>query len=772
MYFVITGVLDSIERDDARALIERCGGKVLKTLGKKTTHLVVGREPGESKLAKAETMNLKQLNEDELFALIRELAGEPLDSTHQAGLSPSNKSSGSAATTTPPVKDDNRNSTYVARSSPSKSAHSVCNLTAKPVILTHNPPNKPDTSQTVDSVALSSLSIGANSVLWVDKYKPTSRRHLIGQTGDHSPANKLYNWLSNWHSHFSAGAKVRAYSAAPPWASGGSTDDGKWARAALLSGPPGIGKTSTAFVVCSELQFSTCELNASDSRSKKLLQEEISEVLYTQSVAHFATRKASQLNSKHSVLLMDEVDGMAGNEDRGGMQELINMIKTTRIPIICMCNDRQSPKIRSLANYCLDLRFHRPRVEQIKAAIMSILCKENVSIPPTVLNDIILASNHDIRQIINNTQMWCSSNLVDQTQLSSDAAGAQKDLHLGAFDVIRKVFTLEFSGPNGGPASINDSLGLFFQDYSLIPLFVQENYLNVKPRAAQNDPKRVLQLLSRAANEIALGDVVGSTIRTAGAGYWSLLPVQGIFSVVLPGRLLHGPLPGGGPGGGVNFPSWFGKYSHQGRMQRVSASLAHHLSLSTHGGCCNTRNLILDYASPLSDSLTRPLKQGDTDTVLNTLIAHQLQREDMDCLLELTTWSNRPNRLTCIDSKVKAALTRTFNRSSHLLPYATTIEPKSRGNRGPTNISDVITEYDDLNSLDASEAVSVTDDVEDLDDLEKDGMIVRNKKPLSKQKADRSQKEKMEKKVSQSIDKPARSKSSRGRSRKTSHSTD
>lgn len=47
-------------------------------------------------------------------------------------------------------------------------------------------------------------------------------------------------------------------------------------------------------------------------------------------------------------------------------QELISLIKNTKIPVICMCNDRNSQKIRSLANYCFDLRFQRPRVEQIK----------------------------------------------------------------------------------------------------------------------------------------------------------------------------------------------------------------------------------------------------------------------------------------------------------------------------------------------------------------------------------------------------------------------
>ena len=47
-------------------------------------------------------------------------------------------------------------------------------------------------------------------------------------------------------------------------------------------------------------------------------------------------------------------------------QELISLIKSSKIPVICMCNDRNSPKMRSLANHCFDLRFQRPRVEQIK----------------------------------------------------------------------------------------------------------------------------------------------------------------------------------------------------------------------------------------------------------------------------------------------------------------------------------------------------------------------------------------------------------------------
>ena len=51
-------------------------------------------------------------------------------------------------------------------------------------------------------------------------------------------------------------------------------------------------------------------------------------------------------------------------------QELIQLIKRTQIPIVCICNDRGHTKIRSLSNYCFDLRFQRPRVEQIKVGEM------------------------------------------------------------------------------------------------------------------------------------------------------------------------------------------------------------------------------------------------------------------------------------------------------------------------------------------------------------------------------------------------------------------
>ena len=73
-----------------------------------------------------------------------------------------------------------------------------------------------------------------------------------------------------------------------------------------------------------------------------------------------------QCRSKHqkTVLIMDEVDGMSAG-DRGGVADLIASIKVSKIPIICICNDRYSQKLKSLVNHCLPLNYRKPTKQQV-----------------------------------------------------------------------------------------------------------------------------------------------------------------------------------------------------------------------------------------------------------------------------------------------------------------------------------------------------------------------------------------------------------------------
>ena len=127
------------------------------------------------------------------------------------------------------------------------------------------------------------------SQLWVEKYKPTGTKNIIGQQGDRSNLKKLQNWLKGWDKHHGIAATGKPLARPPPW--GASKDDGAWAKAALLSGPPGVGKTTTSYLVAKEMGYEIMETNASDTRSKKALDTEISDAMSSKSVTGSSSRR-------------------------------------------------------------------------------------------------------------------------------------------------------------------------------------------------------------------------------------------------------------------------------------------------------------------------------------------------------------------------------------------------------------------------------------------------------------------------------------------------
>jgi len=66
---VLTGTLDSMSRDEAKARIEALGGRVTGSVSKKTDYVVYGKDPG-SKLDKAEDLGIRMVTEDEFVQII------------------------------------------------------------------------------------------------------------------------------------------------------------------------------------------------------------------------------------------------------------------------------------------------------------------------------------------------------------------------------------------------------------------------------------------------------------------------------------------------------------------------------------------------------------------------------------------------------------------------------------------------------------------------------------------------------------------------------
>lgn len=648
--FVITGVLDSLEREEVDELIRKYGGRTVNTVSNKVNYIIVGDEAGPSKLAKASSLGIKQISEDDLLEMIR--------------TRPEGKATGIKPTATKSVKSNGKKilRKFESEKLPSPNKEKVSDSPKKtpppsPMktsVTTKMSPSK-QASDTSSNTQKTVTSIGSEP--FVEKYRPKTMKQIVGQQGDKSCAHNLYTWLRDWHKNRQD----------PKFKDGtGKQTHGQSFKAALLSGPPGVGKTTTVQVVCKELGYDLVEFNASDTRNKTLLKEAVSGLLSNTTMKDYVTGNKQKITSKH-VLLMDEVDGMAGNEDRGGLQELVGLIKSTEVPVICICNDRFNTKVKTISTHSYDLKYPKLRVEQIRSSMKSLCYKENIKISTEDLDRLIESTNYDIRQVINHLEFLGSQNMSHV-----EATGKKhknKNFKLGPFDFTKKAFNAE----GQKSMSLDDKIGLYFHDYNIAPLFVQENYPGV--RLFQASPHQRLERIGNAADSISQGDLVEKMMRSS--MMWSLLPMHACFSFVIPTTEMAGcsdPL--------IRFPSWFGRNSKATRFNRLMQELTTHTRLAT-GASKDALNL--DYLTHIRNAIVKPLVDNGTDGIeeaMNVMGKYYLTREDLDSAIEISLWPGIRDPTSNLDSKVKAAFTRAYQKNPPMLPYSinstATVKKRSR----------------------------------------------------------------------------------------------
>ena len=193
--FVITGVLESLEREDAQELIQKYGGKVTQSISKKTSYIVVGSDPGQSKLAKAASCNTKQIGEDELLDLIRTLPGKTESSTPKSAA----KGKQQKRTSTTPSSKKTTAIKEMSNAGPVKETQGTSDLKPTIILLDDNIP--------LPKGSCEQPKREPEQLMWVDKYRPQSTKQIIGQQGDKSCVKKLLKWLQDWERNYKKGVK-------------------------------------------------------------------------------------------------------------------------------------------------------------------------------------------------------------------------------------------------------------------------------------------------------------------------------------------------------------------------------------------------------------------------------------------------------------------------------------------------------------------------------------------------------------------------------------
>mmetsp|Transcript_12922 Transcript_12922/g.23961 ORF Transcript_12922/g.23961 Transcript_12922/m.23961 type:complete len:823 (+) Transcript_12922:176-2644(+) len=483
-------------------------------------------------------------------------------------------------------------------------------------------------SSSVPSDVGTSSPSTASGELWVDKYKPQTVQDLVGNK---SNVDGLIQWLQTWEA-------IHLHKTRKPTI----TKNNMQGRATLLSGPPGIGKTSAATIVAKHLGYDIFELNASDARSKKIVGAVLGDAINSGSLVGKNTKR---------LVIMDEVDGMS-SDDRGGIQELISIIKKSKVPIVCICNDRMKSSVRSLANYCFDLKFQRPRVEAVIARVAQVAAKEGFKVEENAVRELANAQQRDLRQVLGSIQMWSrSKSSLTYQDMAKNKGTVQKDeqFMLSNFDACRFMFN-----EASKPAQFNWRFQAYFIDYDLIPLMIQDNYVTACKMGNRDDS---LERISQAADAVCDADVVSKSVRSK--QNWTLLPQVAALNLRVT-SLCNGSI------GFPNFPQWLGKNSSRGKKRRLLGETAMHMRQKT---MINAKTLRLDYLCTLREQMLRPLVQGDKDRLGDTISLmdnYGLDRDDVfEMMQEVRIEALGKNPFDTIPSQTKAAFTRLYNKTSH-----------------------------------------------------------------------------------------------------------
>ncbi len=194
--------------------------------------------------------------------------------------------------------------------------------------------------------------------MWVIKYKPKNLSEYVGQK---EPVETFLKWIRNW----------------------------KQGKSLLFHGPPGTGKTSLIETFSNEKNYEFLELNASDFRAKTDIEEILGQSM-----------KQASLFGRKKIFLVDEIDGLAGREDLGGVGAVIKIIKESRFPVVMTCNNPYDHKFRALREYCQLVQFKKFSVFDIEKRLKQIADNEGIEIDKETLRQLAKRSEGDIRASI------------------------------------------------------------------------------------------------------------------------------------------------------------------------------------------------------------------------------------------------------------------------------------------------------------------------------------------------------------------------------------
>ncbi len=255
-------------------------------------------------------------------------------------------------------------------------------------------------------------------------------------------------------------------------------------KALILYGPAGTGKTSSVHAIADELGLEVMEVNASDTRNKAGVQE----------IIGIASTQRS-LFAEGKVILVDEVDGLSGTGDRGGLQALISAVAKTNYPMVLTAEDPYDRRFSKLRSKCSMAEFGSLAYTDIFGRLAEICRKEKIEFDGMALKSLARRSGGDMRAAINDLQTLGGRGSFGKADLEElferEQSGTIKE-------ALLKIFKTT------DPAVALSSLDNVNLDYNQVMLWLDENLPKEYTRPED---------LNRAFDKLSKADVFGRRIR-------------------------------------------------------------------------------------------------------------------------------------------------------------------------------------------------------------------------------------------------------------------
>ena len=220
-------------------------------------------------------------------------------------------------------------------------------------------------------------------------------------------------------------------------------ESNKKQKCALFSGMCGIGKSLIVELILKKHDYNIIDISLDNNISKE----------YMNNIKHLIKTKTTY-DSQENVLVVSDIDGFS---DHGFISSLTECIKESKIPVICICDNRYDKGIKQILNYCIDFKMSKPSYQDVYRLIYIVVVTEKIKIKESEIKDMYEESNGDIRFILNNLQLGTKK-------------GKKNIQSINIFETTGKLLSID--------ESIESKYDTFWFSNDLHPLMIQENYIN------------------------------------------------------------------------------------------------------------------------------------------------------------------------------------------------------------------------------------------------------------------------------------------------------